>query len=159
MALQFTLEQGLTTVMEGEIRGVTCENDLISLFEGKAYLDGSWIQFDVEEDADEYIYRITKVEWVDEEPETSFHGYALEYINEQGIESALSIARGEAQSYKIWDVMHDYYHGFQEAVDNLIKSDGLEFVFGNGFCYHTLFELVMREIVRYYIRQHEIADI
>lgn len=158
MAIEITLEDGHTETLQSKIRGIETETDLESLFESECYLDGSWIEFYVDKD-NEDAQRITEVRWVDADPQTSFHGYVLEYMNNQGIGAVFNIAEGGGTAYKIWDAMQSYSNGFEECVDNLIKSDGLEFVFGNGFCFYTLFELVVREIVRYYLRKHEIADI
>ena len=158
MAIEITLEQGHTEILQGAIRGIETETDLTALFEGECYLDGSWIEFYVDKDNDD-AQRITDVRWVDDTPDTSFHGYVIDYMNNQGVSAVFSIAKGEDQSYKVWDVMRDYYQGFQEAVNNLINLEGLDFVFDNGFCYHKLFSLVVQEIVRDYLREHELADI
>lgn len=158
MAIEITLQNGHTETLQGEIRGVDTESDLKTLFECECYLDGSWIESYVDKE-NEDAQRIIEVQWVDGAPETSFHGYVLDYMNSQGIETVFSIACGECQDYKIWEAMQDYFHGYQEAVNILIKSDGLNFLFGNGFCFQTLFELVVREIVRAYLREHNIADI
>lgn len=71
----------------------------------------------------------------------------------------MGIARGEPQTYKIWDTMQNYFQGYQASVDLLIEKYGLAFVFGEGFNFYTLFEKVLREIVCVYLREHEIEAI
>lgn len=158
MAIQITLEDGHTETLTGNIRGITDIDNLKELFEGTCYLDGTWIESFVDKD-NEDAQRITGAEWIDTNPETSFHGYVLAYMNKESIEIVFSIAEGNHPTYEMWDALRDDSDGFEQCVDKLIKSDGLDFLFGNGFSLQTLFELVVREIVRDYLREHDIADI
>ena len=56
----------------------------------------------------------------------------------------------------MWDVLSSEYVGFEEAVDLEINSEGLEFVFRNSFSFYNLFSYIVREIVREYLREHEL---
>ena len=162
MALGITIKQGNTLVFNGKIDGIQTEYDLTALFDGQGYLVGvdDRITFYEDEDDDPTPLLITEVCWVDDDPETSFHGYVMDYMNNHGISTVFAIAgQGGHTVEKAFEAMSDYFHGFQECVNNLIGLYGLEFVFGDGFCYDTLFNLVVREIVRDYLGAHEIADI
>ena len=156
MPIQIHFEHSDPITLEDEIRGINTDEELAQLFEGECYLSGAWIETcQIDDDADQ----IVSAHWVDADPPTSFHGYVLDYMNNTDIAQIISVAEGNSDSHKVMEAIANYFHGFQEAVDDLIKTDGLEFVFGNGFCLTTLFDFVVREIIRDYLRKHEIADI
>ena len=156
MAIQIHFEHSDPITLEGEIRGIDTDKKLAQLFEGECYLSGAWIETcQTDDDAEQ----IVSAQWIDADPPTSFHGFVLDYMNKSDIAQVFNVAEGNPDSHKVMEAIANYFHGFQEAVDGLIKADGLEFVFGNGFCLTTLFDLVVREIIRDYLRKHEIADI
>ena len=155
MSIKITLENGDTLTYTDTIEGITEQSDLASLFSGESYLDGVRIERHVDKDNDG-VLRITHAEWLDDCQETSFHGYVLDRMNAEGVDSVFCWADGEMNESRVLTEMVNYYHGFQEAVNNLINLDGLEFVFGNGYDHHILFNLVSREIVREYLREHDL---
>jgi len=157
MALKLTLIDGETETFTEYIGGLDYISELDRVFKGETWLeDGEpYILYDPDPDKKD-LRQIVKAEWVDADPETSFHGYVLEMMNRETPTALMDIADGNDGTHKIWDALQSYSNGFEEAVDNLIKYDGIEFVFGNSFSFHTLFSLVVREIVRDYLREHEL---
>ena len=153
MSIKITLETSKTQVLRNEIIGIEEESVVASLFDGDLCLVDNRI-VDGTENAD--ALRITHAEWFDDSQETSFHGHVLDRMNAEGISTVFAWADGEVDEAMIVSTIGDYYHGFQEAVNEQINLDGLEFVFGNGFNLNTLFNLVFREIVRAYLREHNL---
>ena len=155
MAIELNFEQSDPIVLT-DLRGIDSHEELGLLFSGECYMNGTFIETVQSDDDSE---RIVSAKWVDENPETDFHTYVLAYMNNTDINQIVNVAEGTPDTHKYMEAISNHLHGFEEAVDDLIKTDGLEFVFGNGFCLTTLFDLVVREIVRDYLRKHEIADI
>lgn len=153
MAIKITLETGETQVLRDEISGIEEESGVASLFDGDLFLVDNRI-VDGTENTD--APRITHAEWFDDSQDTSFHGYVLDRMNTESIDAIFRWADGDVDEAMIVSTIGDYYHGFQEAVNEQINLDGLEFVFGNGFNLDTLFNLVFREIVRAYLREHNL---
>ncbi len=163
--IRLTLTTGEIVTVEWD-NGITTNEELDSVFSGTACVDRNNgdpnvhnMLFGVAEDENledysvhgDYV-RVTSAKWVDGDPPNSFHGYVIDYMNTQGIKTLFDIADGNDPAYKIMDAISNYTMGFEEAVEELINDDGLEFVFGNRFSLYNLFSLVVREIVREYLR-------
>lgn len=157
MSIKLTLEGGRHVLCTEAISGVESEEELQQLFDGDCYYDikTGYIETDGAEASDESV-SVVCAKWIDKEPDTSFHCHVLDRMNVEGISAVFSWAEGETDEAMIVSTIGDYYQGFQAAVNNQINLDGLEFVFGNGFCLDTLFNLIFREIVREYLREHEL---
>lgn len=174
MALQLTLEVEavrLLPIITGETEaGIHEQSDVESIFKGTAWIAGVFDEDDssVSLDFSDMLfsvnnvedfpsihgayYRITKGEWYDEEPDTAFHGYVLDRMNESG-EAAFCIAEQGLSPIREVEIIRSYYHGFHEAVNNQINLDGVDFVIGNEFSLNSIIDLVAREIARCYLRE------
>ena len=155
--IKLTLENGKAHTFDGYIDGLDNIADLEPLFKGEAYLqnDEFYILWIPDTDRTD-ITRIVKAEFIDDNNlPTGFHPYVIYYMNNQ-FGHIQSIAKGYHPPYKEWEVIENSYHTFPEVVNKLIEENGLEFVFGDGFNYHNLFSLVMRECVRDILRQHDL---
>lgn len=106
----------------------------------------------VSADIREAYIPVIKAEWVDDFPDTSLHEYVLDELNSQGADWAMSWADGENGIDKPIGFITEHWQGFHEAVNNQINLDGTDFVLGNEFDLSTMLDLVIREIVRYYLR-------
>ena len=153
MAIQLHFEHSDPMTLTDTLRGIDTYNDVASLFEGDCFLNGTFIDtVDPEGEAE----RIISATWVDTDPPNSFHEFVLAYMNNTDIHQIVNVAEGNSDSHKYMEAISNYYHGFEEAVNELINLEGLEFVFGNDFNLCTLFDLVVREIIKEYLREHEL---
>ena len=111
------------------------------------------------QDGENYV-RIVSAEWVDPSAawtlSNDFKCYVLDYLNQEGDPAvAFNIAEGNDRCWKMWEAIENKFQfsDFEEVVNDLIKEDGLEFVFGNGFSLYGLFCYAFREVVRDYLEE------
>lgn len=165
MAIKLTTESGETLTLTDTT--FVAFSDVESLFEGTAYIDPEVNEYNIlfgirpdeyflDDDKHGSYVRILQAEWIDTDPPTSFHNYVLEMMNAESPDTVMDIAEGGDGTYRIWEALDSYSNGFEEAVNREINSEGLEFVFGNGFSFYNLFSFIVREIVREYLYKHEL---
>lgn len=175
MAIKLFIEDGATMTLRDENNAIVAVPDLESIFGGRAYIDKrestptkmaaynpNNMLFGVtpDEDLGEYpgnYKRIKHAVWIDAAPPTSFHTWVLGLMNRETPNVVMQLAEGEdVVIYNMWDVLATEYGGFEEAVTREIKNEGLEFVFGDSFDMDRLFRYIVREIVREYLREHNL---
>ena len=172
-ALKLTIDSETEVLLEDNNHSVEGQAYLNSLFEGTA-----WIKHDTSfktdynpEDmfyyidtiltrgiglkANDYV-RVQSAKLVDEAEEKAggndFKRYVLRYMNER-YECIKDMAEGEHTPDDAWRVIKEEFNfsDFEEYVNELIKEDGLEFIFGSGFSLISLFNYAFREAVRAFL--------
>ena len=160
--IKLTLKDGQVVKFYNAEQDLNTQGMLEALFDGEcsaregeynAECTQDYIVLNDEIEFPECYVPVIKAKWDDTEPDTTLHEYVLDRLNAEGVSWAFAWAEGSNTVDKPISVITEYFLGFEEAVNIQINLDGLDFVIGNHFCLSTLLDLVVREIVRQYLRE------